>query len=224
MKAILPPPDHNYLGEKLVEAKVITAQQLQQAQQLQEQSNRRIDQILIELGLVSVEEVARLRSRHLNIPLVDLTKCQVQPEALRLIREATAREYNVLPLEVTNSALKVAMAEPEDIQAVENLSARARMRIEPVLAIADDIQEAIEVNYRLCAEIERQISQVTIQEVSEAITEQRLSADEVGEKPLPRAVNLLIQQAVRDRASDIHLTPRKRRSELDFASMAYCTI
>ena len=216
MKAILPSPDHNYLGEKLVEAKVITAQQLRQAQQLQEQSDKRIDQILVELDLVSVEEVARLRSGQLNIPLVDLRKCQVQSEALRLIRESTAREYNVLPLEVTAGGLKVAMAEPEDIQAVENLSAQARMRIEPVLATADDIQEAIEVNYRLCAEIERQISQLTIQEVSAVITEHRLLADELAEKPLPRAVNLLLQQAVRDRASDIHLTPQEDRVRVRF--------
>jgi general secretion pathway protein E len=132
----------------------------------------------------------------------------VQAEALQLIPEVMARRYNAIPVSVSGNTLTVAMADPTDIFALEAFSALCRMRIKPIAADAKEIREAIDFNYKGYGEIEKQISRVTI---PSDVTEERLAITADTDAPLAQALNLIIEEAVKARASDIHIEPEEDR-------------
>ncbi len=142
-----------------------------------------------------------------------LRKHLIQPEALQLIPEAMAWKYNIIPLAMYGNTLRVAMANPSDIFALEALATQTQMRIEPELAKTEEIQEAIDFNYKAYDEINRQISSISAS--SGAVSEQvRLNTET--DAPVAQALTLIIEEAVKARASDIHLQPEEDRLRLRF--------
>jgi general secretion pathway protein E len=129
-----------------------------------------------------------------------------QPEALQLIPEAVARRYNAIPLSVSGKTLEVAMADPTDIFALEALSAQSRMRIKAVAATALEIRDAIDFNYKAYSEIEKQVSSIPIPADE---SDEKLAARVTADTPLVQALNLIIDEAVKARASDIHIEPEE---------------
>jgi general secretion pathway protein E len=131
-----------------------------------------------------------------------------QPEALQLIPEVMARRYNAIPMAISGNTLQVAMADPTDIFALEAFSALSRMRIKPIAASAKEVRDAIDFNYKGYSDIEKQLSLVSIP--SEAAAE-RLAISADTDAPLAQALNLIIEEAVKARASDIHIEPEEER-------------
>jgi general secretion pathway protein E len=131
-----------------------------------------------------------------------------EPEALQLIPEAMARKYNAVPLSVDGNVLRVAIVNPTDILALEALGSWSQMRIEPEVASAEEILEAIDFNYKAYDEIEKQISSISLS--SGDITKQ-LSLDTTTDAPVAQALTLIIDEAVKARASDIHLDPGENK-------------
>ncbi len=142
-----------------------------------------------------------------------LRKHLIQPEALQLVPEAFARKYCAIPLEVSDGVLRVAMANPSDIIALEALTTRTQMPVEPELATTEEIQEAIDFNYQSYEEIEKQISSISIP--SEA-AEQLLKLDTVTDAPVAQALTLTIEEAVKARASDIHIQPQEDKLQIRY--------
>ena len=136
-----------------------------------------------------------------------------QPEALQLIPEVMARRYNAIPLTISGKTLEVAMADPTDIFALEALSAQSRMRIKPVAASAKEVRDAIDFNYKAYGEIERQVSSIDIP-VEE--TDERLAIRVTTDTPLVQALNLIIDEAVKARASDIHIEPEEDKVRIRY--------
>ena len=136
----------------------------------------------------------------------NLNTCQIQSEALKLIPEATARRHNAMPLAITGSSLRVAVTDAGDVISLEALATLTRMRIEPVVALADEIQEAIDRNYESYGEIKMQFSRIA---PPLQATEKVVSAEDVAEAPAVRGLDLLINEAIKNRASDIHIEPQK---------------
>ncbi len=197
------------LGRMLVEAKLITEEQLNHAKELQAQDGDKIERILLQQRLISLQQLALFTSLQLGVPFVNLRKEGVRPEAVALIPEAIARKYSVIPIDTLDGTLVVAMEDPRDIQAIEDLAALTRRRIEPVLSTSQDIQEMIDLNYRIGGEIEEQLSQIPTRYQRVRVAEARVSAEAIAQAPVVRAIDLLIKQAVRDRASDIHVEPQE---------------
>jgi len=135
-----------------------------------------------------------------------LPKHLPQPEALKLITEETARRYNAVPLTVQDNTLRIAMANPSDILALEALATQSQMRIEAEPASIAEIQEAIDFNYKAYDEIERQISSVSF---PTELADEQLGFDSVADAPIAQALNLIIDEAMKARASDIHLQPQQ---------------
>ncbi|MFC2051084.1 GspE/PulE family protein [Chloroflexota bacterium] len=131
------------------------------------------------------------------------------PEALNLIPENLARKHNVVPLAVEDETLRVAMSNPDDILAIEALAARTKKRILAVPASADDIREAIDFNYQAFGEIAKQFGSVV--KTTEAIPPEKAAAAVADDSPLAKALNLLVEEAVKSRASDIHIEPEADR-------------
>jgi len=131
-----------------------------------------------------------------------------QPEALQLIPEVMARRYNAIPLGISGNTLQVAMADSTDIFALEAFSALSRMRIKPTAASAKEVREAIDFNYKGYGEIEKQLSRISIP--SEAI-EDRLAISTATDAPLAQVLDLIIEEAIKARSSDIHIEPEEDR-------------
>jgi len=206
-KAILPKD----LGEMLLEAKMITEEKLQQVREIQAKDADKIEHILLQERLITPQQLAFFTSLQLRVPFVNLKKEGVRPNAVALIPEPIARKYSVIPIDVTDGALVVAMEDPRDIEAIEELAALTRKRIEPVLSTSQDIQEMIDLNYRVGGEIEEQLSQIPTRYQRVRVAEARVSAEAIAQAPVVRAIDLLIKQAVRDRASDVHVEPQEDR-------------
>ncbi len=148
---------------------------------------------------------------NVTAPRIPLRCSSPQAAALDLIPEAMARKYVAVPIEITGHVLRVAMANPGDLFALDALAAQSRMRIEPEQAGAEEIIEAIDFNYKAFDEIEKHVSSIVL---LHAATE--LKADSVAEAPVVRALTLIIEEAVKARASDIHLQPQDDRLKVRF--------
>ncbi|MFC2067288.1 GspE/PulE family protein [Chloroflexota bacterium] len=197
------------LGQILVESGIITNEQLEGALEQQSKGSKTLGQILTEQRLLTPHSLAFFTSLQMGIPLINLKRQGVQPDAIRLIPESIARKSVVIPVETINDVLVLAMEDPKDIEVIEAVTSLTMMRIEPVLAISQDIQEMIDISYRVGGEIEEQLSQIPTRYQKEGLKEAPASADTVAQAPIVRAIDLLIKQGVRDRASDIHIEPQE---------------
>jgi len=134
-----------------------------------------------------------------------LRKHLIPPEALLFVPEGVARKYSAMPLEVSGDVLHVAMSNPSDIIALEALATRTQMRIEPEQASPEEIAEAIDFNYQSYEETEKQFSNVTLPEATEELSKLNVVTD----APVAQALTLMIDEAVKARASDIHIQPQE---------------
>lgn len=146
------------------------------------------------------------------LPLINVKRHRVDPKALSLVPEDLARRHRVIPLQLQGNGLVVAMADTEDLQAIEDLHAQAGLSIIPVLAAAADIQEAFDLYYRVTGEIAREVQQIALTERDNPV----VATESVARTPIVRTVDLLLDQALRDRASDIHLEPQTDRLRIRF--------
>jgi len=209
------------LGQMLVEAGLITGEQLNHVKELQskEGDNDKIERILLRQRLVTPQQLAFFTSLQLGIPFVNLKKEGVQSYAVALIPEPIARKYNVIPIDVINGTVVIAMEDPTDIQVIEDLATLTRKRIEPVVSTSQDIQEMIDLNYRAGGEIEEQLSQIPTRYRKVGVGDRegaRVSAETIAQAPVVRAIDLLIKQSVRDRASDIHIEPQEDKLRIRY--------
>jgi general secretion pathway protein E len=136
-----------------------------------------------------------------------------QPEALKLIPEVMARRYNAIPLTIFDKTMEMAMADPTDIFALEALAAHSRMRIKPVAATAEEIRDAIDFNYKAFSEIEEQVSRISIPAEE---TDEKVALRAATDTPLVQALNLIIEEAIKARASDIHIEPQEDRVRIRY--------
>jgi general secretion pathway protein E len=127
------------------------------------------------------------------------------PEALLLIPEAMARKYTTIPVEIDGNVLRVAMANSSDIIALEALASVTQMRIEPEQVSKEEVLEAIDFNYKAYDEIEKHISNISTS--NETKVEKQLNIDTATDAPVAQALSLIVDEAVKARASDIHLQP-----------------
>ncbi len=188
-----------------MDAGLVTQEQLEAAEQAR-QGRQEITDVLIAQGVITPRDVAMALSLQLNLPLIDLKRHTVQTKALELVPQEIAVRYGVTPLDVIDDELIVVMENPLDIQALEDISIRAGMRVRPAVGTREDIQKAHLLYYRASDEIERQLEQIA-PEPTPISEEPRLTADMVAQNPVARVVELLIGQAIRDRASDVHIAP-----------------
>ncbi len=200
------PPEANTppsLGQVLLDSKLINQAQLDEALAMQQAGDdRRLGTILIDKGWLTAESLAMALSIHLNLPFVDLSKQSISPELLKIIPEHVARRYQLIPVEISNGALSVVMEDPTNIRVLGEISALTGMNINPSVGVGMDIQQAIDLHYKANQEIEREVAEFS---AAAAPAEADLAEGLAAEDPVVRAVDMILEQAVRDRASDIHI-------------------
>lgn len=172
----------------------------------------KLGEILIQQGIISREDLAAILSRQLGVSLVSLSNFEIQPEAIKLVPEAIARKYKVIPLTVTGSSLDVAMIDTNDVLALEALSAQTKMRVQPVIASPEDIEKAIQRSYKSYGEIGKQFSGAQAQ----ADAAKKEQDESVASAPAVKALELIIDEAAKNRASDIHIEPEENDLRLRY--------
>ena len=172
----------------------------------------KLGEILIEQGIISREDLAAILSRQLGVSLVSLSNFEIQPEAIKLVPEAVARKYKVIPLTVNGNSLDVAMIDTNDVLALEALSAQTKMRVQPMIASPEDIEKAIERSYKSYGEIGKQFSGAQTQ----ADAAKKEQDESIASAPAVKALDLIIDEAAKNRASDIHIEPEENGLRLRY--------
>jgi type IV pilus assembly protein PilB len=162
---------------------------------------------LVERGIVTPVQLASARAAQANLPFVELVDFPVERTAVALVPAAICRRYNVLPIGIVGDILTLAMADPGNVFAIDDVRALARMQVKPVVAEESDLRTAIDRFHRADGEL----SDLTtaLEEESGAGTDLAVATPEALEDdaPIVRFVNLLISQGIQDKASDIHIEP-----------------
>jgi general secretion pathway protein E len=153
------------------------------------------------------------KAEEADINRLDLNASQIQPEAVSLIPEQIARQHKVMPIAITDSCLRVAMSNADDILAQEAMAALTRLKIEVVTAAEEDIQQAIDRSYGAHNEIEEFLKGVAS---SMPVTPVKAPTESASSAPIVRALDLIIDEAVKARASDIHVEPEKDKLRVRF--------
>ena len=207
------------MGAILLQWGRITAEQLEDAVALQEETGRRFGEALVQLGYASDDDVGRALAAQLDLPFFDLgDEFRMEKEEVGLLPESIATRYGVIAIKRdTEGDLTLVMRDPLDMEAVDNVRSLTRMNVHKAVSTEARISAAIEKFYRVEAHIERDLRDIvdTEEESAEVIEEKaRSDSDQLkvlaNDAPVVRFVNLLLMQAVRDRASDIHFEPGER--------------
>jgi len=192
------------LGQLLIEQGLITPSELSDALKAQGKEGGRLGELLVQKGLIEYEVLLDVLSLQLNVPVVDVKGRRIPREAQILIPETMAREHYIIPLEIVEDTLLLAMAYPDDIGVINDIKATTTMRVEIAISSPTDIERAIDLNYRSSDELEKQIDQF---EKSEERQNKRTL--EITSTPAALSLVMIIKQAVQERASDIHLEPQE---------------
>jgi type II secretion system protein E len=196
------------LGEILIARGQITPEQLEEALELQKQSGELIGQILIRLGYVTENEVLHALGEQLGLPVVTITDQSVDPVALGQVPSEFAMRHQLIPLRSEDHTITVAMANPLDVQPLDDLRLVTGCEIKPAIASPSEIKRAIEQFYmeKMIQDISEQEADITAEEAPDIADLQRMATEAL----VIQLVNLIIHQAVQERASDIHIEPFER--------------
>ena len=189
------------LGEILIERGVINEDTLRQALIDQKVTSQRLGEILIERGWATAEKINLALAQQMEIETVNLTDYVIEPQVLAFVREEEARKFKLLPLFRTGNVLSLAMVNPNDVFAIDQLQRLTGMKIKSFLAPEADISWAIEQYYRKAETVEQIIASINAEKLAKGEREE--------ETNILRLANLLITEAVHDKASDIHVEPEK---------------
>jgi type IV pilus assembly protein PilB len=202
------------MGTLLIKAGLISESQLQGALGAQQVRRKRLGEILCEDGVIDEIELAAVLSVQLDAALVDLRERPSDDNALAVLAESDARRLRVVPLVLTGTNqtdLVVAMDDPSDRSVLEEVGSISERTVIPLLALRSEIDEAIRRRYRVTGDLQAQVSAFASTRVAAAtagstkIDTQNLEGLE--DAPVVQIVNLLVAQALRDRASDLHIEP-----------------
>ncbi len=194
----------------LVRRQVLSPDQLEEAKGLERQAGMKLHDAIVKLGYASTDQVMSAIAEHHGLQYIDLTEVQIPPAVIELVPESVARENVVLPLAQDNGALKIIMSDPTDFDTVQKLQFILNKDIQPVLAPREQIVEAINKNYGQSEteSVDSMLSEFTDTAIDFTETEATSGVSyEDSDAPVVKLVNLIIQEAVGLRASDIHIEP-----------------
>ncbi|MCJ7502569.1 MAG: type IV-A pilus assembly ATPase PilB [Acidobacteriia bacterium] len=212
------------LGEILIKEKIISSEQLKQALEYQKTNGGRLGNSLVKLGFLSDDEVTAVLSRQYGVPSINLAYFEVDSNVIKLIPMETATKYQILPLSRVGSSLTVAMVDPTNVFAMDDIKFMTGFNIEPVVASESAISEAIKKHYGSIEDVERkkeiedivsfidegQAESVELEAEDESTLNLAALEKAAEEAPVIKLVNYILTDAVKRGASDIHMEPYEK--------------
>ena len=211
--------EHRKLGEILVIKGLLTEERIQEAIQIQKKTGARLGRIIMDKGWVPEQEVLRALGEQLSVPFVRLRPGIIDPAVAALIDRKTAQRLQVLPLQKVRGELALATTDPQAIPLFDEIEARTGCRVRPVIVQRKDIQESINDAYSgniealdLIGEVDEDFKVVETQLPDDyAVIDERAEGS-----PITNLVNSIIQRAINDGASDIHIEPSRSKSRVRY--------
>jgi type IV pilus assembly protein PilB len=197
------------LGEVLVEQGLVTPDDLSRAMRAREENGRLLGRVLIDMGLVKEADLVAALARQIGLRFVDLSDSTVDPIAAAMLPEQVAKRYRALPIGYEDSKIIVAMADPANLFALDDIRTITGMDVLPVVATAADIDAAIRKYGRFDQSVEALGNEAALAADDDVLALEKAAAA-VEDGPIVKMINLLITQAIGDRASDIHIEPTER--------------
>jgi type IV pilus assembly protein PilB len=190
------------LGDLLLENRLITEEQLEEALFEQKKSGLPLGTLLTQKGIITEQQLIEAIEFQLGVPHVKLENFLIEKEVIDLVPEELARRYKVMPLKKRGNRLTLAMVDPLDYFAIDDIRMTIGLSIDPVIATRSSIDQAIEKYYGFQHSLTEVLKDVSVDEM----TEEQVRSDDA---PIVRMVNQLIEQAVEERASDIHIDAQR---------------
>ncbi|MTI66857.1 MAG: type II secretion system protein GspE, partial [Firmicutes bacterium] len=207
------PKDKMRLGDLLVSVGKITKEQLNEALKKQKITKKKLGEVLVESGFVTETDIIEVLEFQLGIPKIDLQTYEIETKVPNLIPENLARRHNVIPVRYKGDTITVAMDDPLNIYAVDDIEIATDLNVQPVISTKDDIERAIEFYYSNKS-AEKALEDFNKQH--QTVEENDVVNEDISNAPAVRLVNSLIKQAVRSKASDIHIEPFKYHVRIRF--------
>ncbi len=205
------------LGDVLVNSGILSLQDLEKGLARQTGTGRKLGEVLVDEGFVTEENIARALSDQLCYDMVELQNVEIGEDILSLVPVSVLKKYKALPLGYSkdNMMLRVAMADPMDIAALDDINIITNMQVEPVVATMGGIMLAIDRYYGQ-AEVNSALEEYTRKKESQAVEQEDLYSEDVNNSPIVQLIRGMIEQAVRQRASDIHIEPMEHQVRIRY--------
>lgn len=210
-------------GDMFVDEGLITPYQLQLAvnKQVELGGNDPIAKVMVDLGLITDKDRVRCTGKVWDIPFADLTERGPSQEALQLLTPQFAKRFKVLPLAIESGHLDVAMGNPLDVFVIDELRMNTGLEIHPFIAVEEEINQGLAEYYASDVSVTHELDGVMKDfdagiDLTAVKSDDDESADEPDDAPIIRLANLIVSQAVADKASDIHIEPRKNEVAIRF--------
>ena len=214
----------DHLTEVLINKKLITQEQLNTALKLQEAKGGRLSDILVELNFVKESELATALSEGLGFPLIDLKRFKIDPEVTKIIPVDIAFHYQIIPVSKMGDTVTLAMADPLNIFAIDHVESLTGYKINPIISTSQDILQTVELSYPdvtggVIDNIMKEMSASSIELVKEE--REILPADQEldsisRQAPVINVTNMLLEEGVKKKASDILIEPLERKLRVRF--------
>jgi type IV pilus assembly protein PilB len=206
---------NNRLGELLVREKLISLQQLRQAQEEQNRSGQALGFTLQKLGFLSDSEITNFLSQQYRVPTINLEEYEIDADIVRLVAREQCEKHKVVPVSRAGSSLVVAMADPTNLNAIDDLKFLTGFNVEPVIASEAAILAAIERYYSLGPSYEEVMAGFDETEIEFTGDEEELNLMELEKQsedaPVVKLVNMILLNAIKKGASDIHVEPYEKK-------------
>ena len=205
------------IGEILKEDGYITQEQLQQVLDYQKQSrtDKRVGELLIELGYITEIQKLEALGKRLNYPFVQLSSYEINKAAVGEISKSMANRYCAIPVDVSEGTITIAINDPLDFYAIENIEKATSKQADIILALNQEITDAIEYHY---SEIDAKMAAMDINQSFEEeeldIFEDEFAKDEASDVPVVRLLNSLLMKGYSSNVSDIHIEPFERETKI----------
>jgi type IV pilus assembly protein PilB len=213
------------LGELLTKASLITQDQLKEALKLQKETGGKLGETLIKLGFVSEEDITECLSQQFGVPSINLAHFEIDSGVIKLIPADVARKYNILPVNKTGATITIAMADPTNVFAMDDIKFMTGYNVEPVVASELGIKAAIDNYYGTTSSLElkkvmedlqtQENADLEVMEEDEELDVEAL-AEGAEEAPVVKLVNLILTDAIKRGASDIHIEPYEKEFRVRF--------
>ncbi|MBR4157987.1 MAG: Flp pilus assembly complex ATPase component TadA [Oscillospiraceae bacterium] len=210
------------LGELLIAAGTISEEELERGLALQKGTKDRLGTVLISNGIITENQLIEALQMQLGIEFIDLTKVNIPTELAQVLPKNIAKQYQVIPVKVVKDELYLAMSDPMNFYAIEEVRKAVRKKVVPMVAKASAIEHSIQVLYgnegaaKAIEEMKREAvaSGDIATSTDAAFVSNQLGDDAVNSAPTIRLVNSIIERAINERASDIHIEPRETEMQV----------
>lgn len=206
------------LGDVLVQNGVISEEDLQRGLERQKGSGRKLGETLVDEGITTEENIAKALSNQFHYDMVDLQNVEIPQEILELVPANVLKKHRAVPFEYSPdnmNVLRVAMADPMDIGAMDDINIITNLQVEPVVATTGSVMLAIDQYYGQ-AEVNSALEEYTREKESQMIEQEDMYSEDVNNSPIVQLVKGMIDQAVRQRASDIHIEPMEKQVRIRY--------